>query len=37
MKACREFDPDHKSKRTRNDWGNGPTWTRGAPTYDARA
>jgi hypothetical protein len=31
--ACRAHDPDHQQKRTRNDWGNGPDWTRGATTY----
>ena len=32
--ACKQFDPDHKKKRTRENWGNGPEWTRGASTYD---
>lgn len=32
-KACKEFDPEHRSKRTRHDWGNGPAWTRGARTW----
>ncbi|HEV7730785.1 MAG TPA: nuclear transport factor 2 family protein [Candidatus Binatia bacterium] len=36
-KACKEFDPDHKVKQTRRDWGNGPAWTRGAATYAERA
>lgn len=36
-RACRDFDPDHKNKRTRNNWGSGPAWARGAPAYDARA
>ena len=31
--ACRLFDPDHKQKRTRRDWGNGPAWTQGGQTY----
>lgn len=31
--ACKEFDPGHADKRTRNDWGKGPAWTRGASTY----
>jgi len=26
-------DPDHRHKRTRLDWGDGPEWTRGAITY----
>jgi limonene-1,2-epoxide hydrolase len=35
-KACAEHDPQHKAKRTRLDWGNGPAWTRGARTYAER-
>lgn len=31
--ACAELDPDHPTKRTRAHWGDGPEWTRGAPTY----
>ncbi len=31
-KACRAH-PDHRDKRTRNDWGSGPDWTIGAATY----
>lgn len=31
--ARKELDRDHRRKRTRNDWGNGPDWTRGAATY----
>jgi hypothetical protein len=31
--ACKKFDPDHRHKRTRLDWGNGPAWTRGATAY----
>ncbi len=31
--ACEQFDPDHKQKRTRKNWGNGPAWTQGAPTW----
>ena len=27
--ACRRFDPVHRDKRTRRDWGSGPAWTRG--------
>ena len=34
FKACKQFDPDHATKRTRNDWGNGPAWTQGAKSYD---
>jgi hypothetical protein len=26
--VCAELDPDHPSKRTRRNWGNGPEWTR---------
>ena len=32
-KACKQFDPEHKQKRTRHDWGKGPEWTRGARTW----
>jgi hypothetical protein len=32
--ACKQFDPDHKKKRTRENWGSGPEWTQGAATYD---
>jgi hypothetical protein len=32
-KACEKHDRDHKAKRTRLDWGNGPAWTRGAKSY----
>jgi hypothetical protein len=32
-RACAEFDAQHAEKRTRRDWGNGPAWTRGAPTW----
>src|SRR5262249_9871253 len=31
--ACTQFDPDHKRKRTRFNWGTGPEWTRGARTF----
>lgn len=31
--ACEKYDPDHKQKRTRSSWGNGPSWTQGAPTW----
>ena len=33
VEACAKFDPDAPKKRTRRDWGNGPEWTQGAPTY----
>lgn len=36
VSACEEFDPDHAAKRTRHHWGNGPDWTRGAPSYAER-
>lgn len=26
--ACKRFDPGHRDKRTRLDWGHGPAWTR---------
>ena len=35
--ASQKLDPDHKQKHTRNDWGNGPAWTRGAKTWFERA
>jgi hypothetical protein len=31
--ACKQFDPSHKEKATRSNWGNGPAWTRGAASY----
>ncbi len=31
--ACKQFDPDFRAKRTRDNWGNGPEWTQGASTY----
>jgi hypothetical protein len=34
--ACKEFDPDAPTKRTRKNWGSGPDWTQGAPTYADR-
>jgi ketosteroid isomerase-like protein len=34
--ACKQFDPEHRKKMTRLDWGAGPAWTRGAPSYAAR-
>ena len=35
--ARKQFDRDHRRKMTRLDWGNGPDWTRGAPSFAARA
>jgi hypothetical protein len=32
-KLRKQIDREHRSKRTRNNWGNGPDWTRGAATY----
>jgi hypothetical protein len=32
--ACKKFDPEFRLARTRRNWGNGPAWTQGAPTYD---
>ena len=29
--ASARFDPEHPKRRTRRDWGTGPTWARGAP------
>ena len=31
--ALTRDNPDFVAKRTRRDWGNGPAWTIGAPTY----
>jgi hypothetical protein len=31
--ACKQFDPEHKAKRTRRDWGKGPAWTKGPATW----
>ncbi len=31
--ALKEHDPKHRDKRTRNDWGDGPDWTRGRKSY----
>ena len=31
--AYREVDPGFPARRTRRNWGNGPAWTKGAPTY----
>ncbi len=32
--ACADHDADHPGKKTRLHWGDGPDWTRGAPSYD---
>lgn len=34
--ARRQFDRDHRRKMTRRDWGHGPEWTRGGPSYADR-
>lgn len=34
--ACKQHDPEHAKKMTRTDWGNGPEWTRGGPSYAER-
>ena len=34
--ARTKFDPEHRRKQTRLDWGDGPEWTRGAASYAAR-
>jgi hypothetical protein len=31
--ACAESDPQYAARRTRNNWGSGPEWTRGRATY----
>ncbi len=31
--ACAKLDPEHPKKRTRREWGNGPAWTQGGPSY----
>ncbi len=35
-RACAEFDREHKQKRTRLNWGNGPGFTQGAASYFER-
>ena len=35
--ALEEHDPEHKDKRTRLAWGEGPDWTRGAASWLERA
>jgi hypothetical protein len=34
--SCKQFDPEHRSKQTRLDWGSGPAWTKGARSYAER-
>lgn len=34
--ARKQFDRDHRRKMTRREWGHGPEWTRGGPTFAAR-
>jgi ketosteroid isomerase-like protein len=34
--AMAKHDPEHKTKRTRKNWGSGPDWTRGADSYATR-
>ena len=34
--ACGKHDPGHKQKRTRLNWGSGPAWTQGAPSWFER-
>ena len=36
VEACKRHDAEHKNRRTRRDWGNGPAWTRGAATWFER-
>jgi len=35
--ARKQHDPDHRAKATRSNWGKGPVWTRGAPSYHERS
>jgi hypothetical protein len=35
--ACEASDPEHPQKRTRQNWGDGPAWTRGARSWFERA
>jgi hypothetical protein len=37
VEACKKHDAEHKNRRTRHDWGQGPAWTRGAVTWFERA
>ena len=32
-KALKKYDPDHRLKRTRKDWGDGPDWTIGKTSF----
>jgi hypothetical protein len=34
--ACKEFDPKHRNRRTRRQWGKGPDWTRGGASWAER-
>lgn len=34
--ARKQFDRDHRRKMTRGNWGNGPDWARGAPSFAER-
>lgn len=34
--ACKQFDPEHKQKKTRWNWGSGPAWTQGPRSYGER-
>jgi hypothetical protein len=36
LDACKQHDPGHAKKMTRHDWGRGPEWTRGGPSYAER-
>jgi hypothetical protein len=36
LEACKQFDPGHREKKTRLDWGGGPAWTRGARSWAER-
>ena len=31
--AMKKHDPNHRHKRTRNDWGDGPEWTQGKASF----
>ena len=32
-KALKEYDPEHRNKRTRFHWGNGPEWAQGPASF----
>ncbi len=36
LESCKQHDPEHKQKRTRLHWGNGPSWTQGARSWSER-